>query len=70
MTTVDTTEDSASAHEPPQEHYAYPHPAELARQRAERTRSRAAWGALGGLGTSYRYGPEHFRALALKRWGR
>lgn len=63
------TKDSASAHAPPKQ-YVYPHPIHLARERAERIESHAAWGALGGLVTSYRYGPEHFRALALRRWVR
>jgi hypothetical protein len=60
--------------------YLYPHPLSLARERAEAERIRladsaayssmcAAWGRLGGLSTFYCYGREHFRLLALHRWG-
>jgi hypothetical protein len=58
----------------------YPHPLTLARDRAEAERIRLAdsaaysamcstWGRLGGLTILYRYGREHFRLLALHRWG-
>ena len=61
--------------------YLYPHPLSLARDHAEAERIRladtaayssmcATWGRLGGLTTLYRYGPEHYRTLALLRWGR
>jgi len=30
---------------------------------------RACWGRLGGLVTLHRYGPQHYRLLALHRWG-
>jgi len=60
--------------------YLYPHPLALARSRAEVERVRLAdsaayssmcstWGRLGGLSTFYRYGREHYRLLALYRWG-
>jgi len=60
--------------------YVYPHPLTLARSRAEAERIRLAdsvaysslcrtWGRLGGLTTYYRYGRDHFRLLALHRWG-
>lgn len=60
--------------------YLYPHPLTLARERVEAERMRladsaaystmcATWGQLGGLTTLYRYGREHFRLLALHRWG-
>jgi hypothetical protein len=60
--------------------YLYPHPLTLARYHAEAERIRladsaayssmaATWGRLGGLSTFYRYGREHFRLLALHRWG-
>ena len=60
--------------------YLYPHPLTLARNRAEAERTRladsaayssmcATWGQIGGLTTLYRYGREHFRLLALHRWG-
>jgi hypothetical protein len=60
--------------------YLYPHPLTLARDHAEAERIRladsaayssmaATWGRLGGLSTFYRYGREHFRLLALHRWG-
>ena len=60
--------------------YLYPHPLTLARSHAEAERARladsaayssmcATWGQLGGLTTLYRYGREHFRLLALHRWG-
>ena len=50
--------------------YAYPSPVELARKRAAAERTRRAWGAVGGLTTPARHGAGHFRALALRRWGR
>lgn len=61
--------------------YLYPHPLTLARSRAEAERVRladaaaysemcASWGRLGGLTTSYRYGPGYFRLLARRRWGK
>ena len=61
--------------------YLYPHPLTLARDHAEAERIRladtaayssmcATWGRLGGLTTFYRYGPEHYRRMALVRWGR
>jgi hypothetical protein len=60
--------------------YLYPHPLTLARNHAEAERIQLAdsaaysemcvtWGRLGGLTTLYRYGREHFRLLALHRWG-
>ena len=60
--------------------FLYPHPLTLARDHAEAERIRLAdtaayssmcstWGRLGGLTTLYRYGREHFRLLALHRWG-
>ena len=63
------------------EPFRYPDPLTLARARAEAERDRtgavggspsmrALWGRLGGLTTSHRYGPEHFRWLAGRRWGR
>jgi hypothetical protein len=63
-----------------QEVFLYPHPLTLARDHAEAERIRladsaayssmcATWGRVGGLSTFYRYGREHFRLLALHRWG-
>jgi hypothetical protein len=60
--------------------YVYPHPLSLARDHAEAERVRladsaayssmcATWGRIGGLSAFYRYGREHFRLLALHRWG-
>lgn len=59
--------------------YRYPHPLTLARRRADAERDRSAhvgesvaasaWGQLGGLTTFYRHGSEHYRRMALKRWG-
>lgn len=31
---------------------------------------RVCWGRLGGKVTAHRYGPEHFRRMALARWSR
>jgi hypothetical protein len=70
-----TTEDASG-----RQVYLYPHPLSLARNRAEAERTRladsaayssmcATWGQIGGLTTLYRYGREHFRLLALHRWG-
>lgn len=69
---------TSSAGEQP---YLYPHPLTLARNRAEAERDRladavayssmcATWGQLGGLTTFYRYGREHYRRMAQRRWGR
>ncbi len=69
MPTVDIPKFSADA-PPPPEPYAYPTPVELARLRAEREATPAAYGGLGGLVTLGRHGPEHFRRMARKRWGR
>lgn len=47
--------------------FSYPHPLQLARARAERIETHAAWGALGGLTTLYRHGTDHYRRLSAMR---
>ncbi len=85
MPTVDTPKFSARVplptDGPAEQLYLYPHPLTLARSHAEAERVRLAdtaayssmcktWGRLGGLTTSYRYGPSYFSVLARRRWGK
>ena|SRR5215217_2180588 len=48
----------------PREPFRYPDALELARARALKEPSPAAWGQVGGLTTLAKYGPAHFRAMS------